>query len=727
MKENVIITRSAYYKLVIVFSLFLWTSCGQLQFDITKAYPLVTVSISQTPSFEDVRSFVQYDDLIYTAAGSGGILVYRIVGDSIDAIPELSLTNLYSEELEQVYVRTVEIISTHQATNLIFAYDTLSGGGVGIAEISSMSTKPLGSLQTEPGLRIRKTISSYNPQGIYHVLVADEGTGVLSYDISFSSNSYFEQEKIASLVDYISLNDIERPAQAYSALVAPGLQQITNKSQITNLQNLIELALNNPTMFATVISNIPFLPIEQRTQLANLVGSDPTSVSNVLNFAQNIVGEDVINQLLLSNASNLLSPTVGPNIVNTLASNINPNDIQNILSLSGLQNLVANNTSNILEVTNNLFTSLATNQETETLFEEIALSNLNLAGEIDTSLIHDTNYNPFINRGVIGNAGIEIQETIDAVGRRFFVEDDETLKYLLQELDPEELFSLFSALFEQTSSAITLIPIIERSGLNIRELYQLWLDQDYLAIIDQLDATLIAELLRQLPRYQIESTMVLMQTNSYTPNIRYMVADENTLYLAAGEDGALVIDKVSGETISSLKRKFSEVTMFIPYTVYNKNYYVLTDKLDGLTIFKQEKDKSIGKQIARIGLVGETYSVFPYEELLWVADGTDGVLGVRFNKDETLAIEAELYQKQGIAYNIGTARRREVLASYGAEGLKRLRITNVLPEGTGYSTLDPSSATKKVEAVEQEDFVAKSLEWGLGSPIAQFLRKIFFL
>ena len=109
-------------------------SCGRLQYDNSTAYPLITVSTSPSPAFEDVRNLVQFDDLIYSAAGSGGLLVYRIVDDAMSPVLSLSLTNLYSEDLEQVYIRTVEILKTESATNLIFAYDTLSGGGIGVAE-----------------------------------------------------------------------------------------------------------------------------------------------------------------------------------------------------------------------------------------------------------------------------------------------------------------------------------------------------------------------------------------------------------------------------------------------------------------------------------------------------------------------------------------------------------------------------------------------------------------
>ena len=130
-------------------------SCGQLQYDNTIAYPLVTISTSPSPAFEDVRALVQFEDLIYSAAGSGGILVYRIVDDVMSPVLSLSLTNLYSEALEQVYIRTVEIIQTATATNLIFAYDTLSGGGIGVADLTPTATKPLGSLKVEPGIRIK--------------------------------------------------------------------------------------------------------------------------------------------------------------------------------------------------------------------------------------------------------------------------------------------------------------------------------------------------------------------------------------------------------------------------------------------------------------------------------------------------------------------------------------------------------------------------------------------
>lgn len=703
----------------------------------------MTVSTSQTPAFEDIRSFVQFDDLIYAAAGSGGILVYRIIGDSKEPVLNLSLTNLYSDTLEQIYVRTIEIIQSLNSTNLIFAYDTLTGGGIGIAEITPTSTKPLGSLKTDPGLRIRSTVTTFNPQGIYHVLAASEGIGVLSYDISFNSNSYFEQPKIAALIDYVSISDIEQPAQAFLSLNAPNLQKVTNINQITNIENLIKLAIENPNLFSSVVSNIPFLSLEQQGQIAQVLSStDQVSISNILILAQDIVGADTVNKILedptiintfLNNSSienivtsaiPMLSNNIDLSSLQQAGNTIDTNDIQNILSLSGLQNIVQNdNQSTIIDT--NLITN--TNKETDTLFEEINLSNLNLAGIIDTELVHNTNYNPFVNRTKIGNARLEIQETVAAIGRRFFVEEDESLKQQLKELNYDELFILFSSLFEQAQSAITLLPLFESYGINIQELYQLWLTNDYYKIIDLLDSSIIAELLRRLPRYQIETTFQLKQTNIVLPSIRNMNADSETLYIAAGEEGIFIIDRVSGKIISSKKKPFSEVSMVVPYQYYGQNYYAVTDLLNGITIYQRERNKKIGQQISSLTLVGEAFSVFPYEDILWVADGSDGVLAIRFNKNKTLTIEAELYQKQGIAYYVGAARRREALVSYGADGLKRLRITNVLPKNIGISTLDPNLTTQIETQQQKDDLIDRTLEWGKTSSIAIFIRKLFFL
>ena len=748
--------------------MFLFVSCGRLQFDNTKAYPLVTVSTSPSPAFEDVRTLVQFDDLIYSAAGSGGLLVYRIVDDVMSPVLSLSLTNLYSEELEQVYVRTIEILQTESATNLIFAYDTLSGGGIGVAEISPMATRPLGSLKVEPGVRIKNTVTTFNPQGVFNVLAASENIGVVSYDISFISNSYFELSKIASLVDFISTTDVEGPAQNFLSLDAPSVRQITNVSQITNMEILVQLALDNPTLFAAMVEDIPFITKEQKDQIQQVLSiTNQPLVSNILDIATGVVGKDAINQLIANPQSfnSLLSSSelagvipefleksgesMDGNPLQTLQSNITPgmieqaenllvnasntdgvslenDDIQNILSLSGLQQRVENNDNSPKALADELLEIQIPEevQETETLFEEFQLSNINLAGNIDTKLVHDTNFNPFVNRQQIGDAGLEIQKTVNALGRKFFVEENLELKNKLLELSSEEIQNLFSVLFEQVSSSIDLIPLFENSGINIGELYQLWQQGDYFAIIDGLDPSIIAELLRRLPRYQITTTVTIKQTNVVLPAIKNMIADSETLYIAAGAEGLHIVDKISGETISSLQKNFSDVTMIVPYERNGKKYYVVTDKLDGLILYERKNNRKIGEQVARIGLVGESFSVFPYEDILWVADGSNGVVAVRFNKDQSLTVEAEVFKKSGIAYHIGAGRRREVLASYGADGLMRLRITNVPPEGLS-RTASTSTLAQEVNVEEKEDFIDRVLVWGQDSELAQFIKRVF--
>ena len=742
-------------------------SCGRLQYDNTLAYPLVTVSTAPSPAFEDVRNLVQLDDLIYSAAGSGGLLVYRIVDDAMSPVLSLSLTNLYSEDLEQVYIRTVEILKTESATNLIFAYDTLSGGGIGVAELTLTSTTPLGSLQVEPGIRIKNTVTTFNPQGVFNILAASENIGVVSYDISFISNSYFELSKIASLVDFISTTDVEGPVQNFLSLDAPNVRNITNIGQITNMENLVQLALDNPTLFATMVEDIPFITKEQKDQIQQILSiTNQPVVSNILDIATGLVGKDAINQLVANPQSfnSLLNSSVlagvvpefleksGENLdgnaLQSLQSNITPgmieqaqnmlnntsnadglslenDEIQNLLSLSGLQQRVENNNNpNVLVDELGGIQIPEQTQETETLFEEFQLSNINLAEDIDTKLVHDTNFNPFINRPEIGDARLEIQKTVDALGRKFFVEENVELKNRLLELSSEEIQNLFSVLFEQVSSSIDLIPLFENSGINIGELYQLWQQGDYYSIINGLDPSIIAELLRRLPRYQITTSVTIKQTNVVLPSIRNMESDSETLYIAAGSEGLYIVDKISGEIISSLKKPFSEVTMIVPYEIKGKKYYVVTDKLDGLIVYERKNNRKIGEQISRISLVGESFSVFPYEDVFWVADGSNGVVAVRFNKDRSLTIEAEVYKKSGIAYHIGVGRRREVLASYGADGLMRLRITNVPPEGLS-TTAATSTLAREVKVEEKEDIIDRLLVWSQDSELAQFIKRMF--
>ncbi|MGL5956919.1 MAG: hypothetical protein ACRC0X_10055 [Brevinema sp.] len=717
--------------------LFFTVSCGRLQYDNSIAYPLATIAVSPTPAFEDIRNFIQKGDLIYTAAGSGGILVYRIVGDSMDPVLSLSLTDLYSEELEQVYVRTVEILETETMTNLIYAYDTLSGGGIGLAEISPESTRPVGSLATAPNLRIKHTITSFNPQGIYHILAATENIGIVSYDLSFISNSYFELPQIASLVDFVASLDIDRPAQQFLSLAAPSALNITNISQITDLDSLVNLALNNPTLFSSVISNIPFIPEQQREQLQQILTiTNQALLSNVLNTAQGILGEDIIKQIDPQSLNNILNNSVIPNlaaqqdidfaaqiqsnltpeIMAQLDTNvpieIAPEDLQNLISLSGLPQIAQNNTiPQILD------------QKTETLFEESLLSNINLAGVIDTGIVHNETYNPFANRRQVGDARLEIQRTVEALGRPFFVAENEDLKNRLLALNEEELQRLFAVLFQQADSALSLIPLFENSGINIREMYDYWVQGDYTSILESVDTSIIAELLRQLPRYQVQTQFETVKTNIAISSVKNVCTDRDTFYIAAGFEGILIVDRLSWEVISSIKKPFSDVTSVIPYNFYGDEYYVVTDKLDGLLLYEKKSDRRIGNQVARISLVGESFSVYPYEDILWVADGSNGVLAVRFNKDKSFVIEAELYQKNGIAYYIGAARRREVLASYGADGLKRLRITNI----SSGEFIDTTTLAQEVNQEKSDDFLDRVLLWSEYSSFAQFLRRLFFL
>jgi len=792
-------------QIIFIFILSFFTYCGKLQSDETISFPLKTVSKAYTPATEEIRNFIHFDDLIYTAAGSGGILVYRIIGDTIEPILSLSLTNLYSENLETLYVRTIELLETKVSTNLIFSYDTRSGGGIGVAEVTPGYTKPLGSFKTYPNLRIRQTVTSYDPSGKFHILAADEGIGILSYTLSFESNNFFEQEKIASLVDYISYSEVRLPNRIFSALGAPGIQEITNISQITNIAALTELAENNREIFSEIITNIPFLSKDMLSSINKIiVDQDKTMISNVLGSINSLEGVNIINKVLkdpqlMSNIinsgilTNLRADSSIQDIIQGLPKGVSKNllkmvnikdisslipknnnlpidqinkiqnmqniDLQNTLSIDSLKDSLANTEQNINTLTNlspleqfalssnknvldflnnpsmdkvrdpKLFSNQITNKETETLYAEAYLSNLNILAQdtIDVDTIHDTKYNPFTNRQNIGDAGLEIEKTIRATGRKYFIDENSEIKERLNLFTQDELKVLFQALFQQANLIIKLVPLFSTSGVDIQEIYKLWKDQLYFEIIDRLDSSILAELLRLLPRYKIDTTFKLENTNTILPGIRRMVADTTTLYIAAGMNGLYIIDRISGKILSSHKKPFSEVTMITPHEVYGKKYIIVTDTLDGLLVYQRKHNNKIGDLVSRIALIGETYGVLPYEDILWVADGADGVLGVRINKDGSLIIEAENYNKDGIAYYIGSARRREVLASYGADGLMRLRITNILPD----QITKQNKSTSRLDRLEKEefndlDFVDKTLEWGRYSPIARFISKLFF-
>ncbi len=550
-------------------------------------------------------------------------------------------------------------------------------------------------------------------------------------------------------MDYVALLDIDRPAQNFLSLASPESLRITNISQITNLEVLVQLALDNPRMFSSIISNLPFISEQQKAQIQTILTiTNQPFVSNILDLAKEQVGQEALNQILSTPQSlesllnnNILSSTVPEvlaqsgniNSANQLQSNITPDlvaqaqqiigeredsvfDVQNALSLSGLQQIVQNTLATRPPTTP---TNEIENRKTDTLFEESILSNLNLAEDIDTQLVHNRNYNPFLNRRDVGDAGLEIQKTVDALGRTFFVEENEYLKERILNLKGEDFQSMFTSLFEQTDIAMTLMPIFENAGINVRELYQYWIEEDYESIVNSVDISVFAELLRQLPRYQVQTVFQATHTNLALPNINYIHSDLNTFYIASGSEGFLVVDRLSWNVIDSLKKPFSDVTMVRPYNVYGEDVYVVTDKLDGLILYKRNRDKSIGKQMARISLVGETQYVFPYEDILWVADGSNGVLAVKLNEDFSFTIEAELYDKTGVAYYIGTARRREALVSYGADGLKRLRITNADIVGANI-TIDQESQSRNYG-----DLIDRILLWSQSSSVAQFLRRLF--
>ncbi|MGL4563061.1 MAG: hypothetical protein ACRCVW_04325 [Brevinema sp.] len=688
-------------------------SCGKLTFDDSVAYPLLTVSEAKTPASEEIRSFVRINDLIYAAAGSGGILTYRIVGDTIELVRSLSLTNLYSENLEQVFVRTVEILKTEFATNLIFGFDTVQGGGIGVAEIGETYTKPLGSLAVRPDFRIRNTITTFNPSGKYKVLIADENRGLVTYELSFLSNNFFQYPKITGLVDFISSLEFESLPTLFAILDPPSASQITNISQITNFEALISLAINDEDAFNRIVTNIPFLSPQNQKQLQQLVQiTDKSVLSNILNISKNY--------LQTNSLQNILSD---PMVSQFLAqSNNMPYSglISNILPLQSLLEQDNQNSNNaILEQITNL-------KDTDTLYAESYLSNLQMLteGGFDTDTLHDPSYFPFTNRVPIGNAKQEIERTIQAVGRQFFPDDTDEIKNRLYQLGVDELELFFQSALQQVNLLIELIPEFNDAGVNLLQLFTLFQQKQYYQIIELLDDQLLAEILRNLPKFQIKTNFDLVNTNITMTNIRYMIADEYFLYVAAGADGFHVIDRLTDEIISSYKKLFSEVSMVIPYEIYNKRYYVVVDNLDGFVLYRRNQNNTIGEQVSRLALVGDAFSVYPYENILWVADGVNGVLGIRVNKDETLTIESESYDKNGIAYFIGGGLRREVLASYGADGLKVLRLTNIL---SGTEALSGQSNDPNKKSVESSKvFVDRTLEWLQYSRLAQFLKSLFF-
>lgn len=699
--------------LFVIFYILGTVSCGKLTFDSSVAYSLINVSQAKTPAFEEIRSFVSFDDLIYTASGSGGILVYRMVGDVMNPVDKLSVTNLYASDLEQVFVRTVEIVQTPSATNLIFSFDTVKGGGIGIAEISSSYTKPLGVLQANPGFRIRNTVTSYLPNGKFQVVLADEQQGILTYELSVLSNSFFEQPKIASLVDFISSQESVDIPTFFSILEAPSASKVTNIAQITNIESLISLAINDEEVFNNLITNIPFLSPNTKSQLQAIVNiPDKTVLSNLLSLSknykndpniQNLFNNPEISRFLISQQQNLNAPLSG------LISNLT------------LQNSFFDTTDETITPKR-----LLTLEETDTLYAESYLSNALIfsGGKIDTDTLHDPTYNPFTNITTIGNAREEIEKTIQAVGRKFFADQNNMIKDRFYQLSGQDLEMLFQSVLQQANVIINLIPSLNNAGVNITELFNLFQEKQYYKIIDYLDTSVLAEILRVLPKFQIQTTFQLQSTNAIIPNIRNMYADEYFFYVAAGGDGFYIVDRLTDKIVSSFKKPFSDVSMIIPYELYKKKYYVVADKLDGFIMYRRNRDNKIGEQVARLSLVGDSFSVYPYENILWVADGINGVLGVRVNPDETVVIESEYYQKEGIAYYIGAARRREVLVSYGADGLKMFRLTNILTkqEELRGSVSDPNA----VNSTDGKTFADRTLDWYRYSQIAQFLKTFFF-
>ena len=683
-------------------ALIFLASCVNLAYDETKAYPLVTVSRTMTPAHEEIRSFELYGDLIYVAAGSGGILVYRMLGDSVEPALNLSLTNLYAGSLEQVFVRTIEIIETPGSTNLIFAYDTVSGGGIGAAEISPEYTRPLGSLKVAPNLRIRRTHTTPDPEGGFRIIAANEYLGVLTYHLTYSSNSFFERPDIASLVNYVALSGLELPARLFSKLAPPS--ESNSLASVTNADALLRLLLEGDSLPENFLSNIPFLSeknrvlIERAFEEKNKIQAQPT-VSNIIEFAQDVAGTDVVD-IVLQN-SNAIAAGVG-----------------NILSQEGLGEVLQDPGRLVSNIESTVQDAVESGKPTETLFEEAYLSNLNLLAEysVDLEEVHDTNYNPFTNRRPIPNARKEIEATAEFLGRRIGLDGQSELKSQLMALSAPEMTALFEALFSQANLLTKLVPLFESSGLDPKQLYRFWQEGRYLEIINAIDTRVLAEIFRLLPRYKIDTSIKLVKTNLIMPSVRNMTADARSLYLAAGTAGFAVADRNSGKILKTITREFSEVESVVPFEAHRKKYLAVVDRLDGLTIYERKARNVPGELVAHLNLIGEGLGLYVYEDIIWIADGSNGILGVRFNPDKTLTIEAETYQKEGIARYVAAGRRREIMASYGSDGLVRLRITNITENQAKSNAQDETNQTK--------DLAERTLEWRRNSRFVRFLRKI---
>ncbi|MGL5255019.1 MAG: hypothetical protein ACRC9L_08520 [Brevinema sp.] len=681
------------------FLLLLLTNCVYLTFDDTKAAPLVMVSRTPTPAFEEVRSFVQFGDLVYVAAGSGGILVYKIVGDQMQSAPNLSISNIYADGLVATFIRTVEVVEAVGSTNLIFAFDTVEGGGVGAAEITPLYTKPLGALTSLPNMRIRRTDTRYDPEGGFTIIVANEFSGVMTLKLSIISNNFFDQQNLASIAGYVARQGLGGGPLPFERLQPPRLSNAT--SSVSNFDGLVQLFRTDPNQALSVASNLPFLTDRQRLQIQELASqTDVLNNPELINQAAGLIDSpmgsqaiDIARQFLGSSVDNVF-PTPPASILSEFPSNVA---------------LRASSDPDIIPPPSNV--DITDDDKTLLVSNMLALTNF----DVDLDELNTPNFNPFIVNRPIADARSAIDNTAAAFGFQDTSDDQGILKERLLSLTTTEQDSVFNALFTQSDLLPRLIPLLETAGFNPRQLYDIWKEGRISEIIDKLGTGILADLIKLLPQTQIESRITVLATNTSLPSVRNMSSDGRSLYLALGKEGFAVVDRATGELRGKIvKELFSEVEAVTPFDAYGKRYIATADRLNGLSIYERLGNDAPGKPVSRLNLVGEGISLYAQNNLLWVADGSNGVLAINFMKDLSLRVEGEFFDKTGIARYIGTARSREALVSYGADGFVRLRFTNI---GLGESTTtNNASGTTLAE---------KTLEWNNTSPFFRFLRRIF--
>ncbi|MGL5721207.1 MAG: hypothetical protein ACRCY4_02235 [Brevinema sp.] len=701
--------------------LLLLTSCVYLTFDDTKAAPLVMVSRTPTPAFEEVRSFVQFGDLVYVAAGSGGILVYRIVGDQMQPAPNLSISNIYADALVPTFIRTVEVVEGVGSTNLIFSFDTVEGGGVGAAEITPMYTKPLGALTSLPSMRIRRTDTRADNDGGFTIIVANEYAGIMTLKLSIVSNNFFDQQNLASIAGYVARQGLGGGPLPFERLQPP---RLNNEVSVSNFDGLVQLFRTDPAQALSVASNLPFLTENQRNQIQALatqtgISSNAALLNQAAGLLDSPIGSqalDIARQFLGPAAA---SPAPPPVPVTPPAPPQPPSDYEEGGYLEGgyleeADDIMFTNevgaTAEIIPPVSNMLP--VTEQDKDFLLSNmLALTNYN----VDTNTLNTPDFNPFIYTRPIPDARNAIDTTAAAFGFQDTSDDQGILKDRLRSLTTTEQDAVFNALFTQSDLLPRLIPLLETAGFNPRQLYEIWQDGRITEIIDKLGTGILADLINLLPQTQIESKITIVATNTILPSVRNMSSDGRSLYLALGKEGFAVVDRATGEIRGQIvKEMFSEVEAVTPFDAYGRRYIATADRLNGLSIYERLGNDAPGKSVSHLNLVGEGVSLYAQSNILWVADGSNGVLAINFMKDQSLRVEGEFFDKTGIARYIGTARSREALVSYGADGFVRLRFTNIGP-GESTSSTNAGSTT----------LAEKTLEWNNTSPFFRFLRRLF--